>query len=77
VIDNRHRLRPERIVNGRASLIQDIKNIFISLWKGLVYVFCCMYCRTQRKNQYDLVNGQADDEDDDQTEDQSRPLLNN
>ncbi|GAN10681.1 conserved hypothetical protein [Mucor ambiguus] len=84
VIDSRHRLRPEKIINGRASLFQDIKQVLINVWKGLVYVFCCFCCRAQKKMQDDVDNGPsssrrsaADEEDEDDADvDQRRPLLN-
>jgi hypothetical protein len=83
VIDSRHRLRPEKIINGRASLLQDIKEVLISVWNGIVYVFCCFCCRAQKKKQADAVNTttssgeeQEDDDEDDVDNDQRRPLLN-
>lgn len=70
MIDTRHRLRPERIINGRASLFQDIKQQLKNLWRGIVYVFCCLYFRN-KKNSYKSVDTNEDDEQ------QRRPLLNN
>lgn len=71
MIDSRHRLRPERIINGRASLFQDIKALIISCWRGLVYVFCCLHFRNKKKHDYDAINEPVDEED----EQQRRPLL--
>lgn len=71
MIDSRHRLRPERIIEGRASLFKDIKNLFINTWKGLVYVFCCMGFRNKKKHDYDIDNEPNNEED----EQQRRPLL--
>jgi hypothetical protein len=72
MIDSRHRLRPERIVNGRASLFKDLKALFINVWKGLFYVFCCMQFRNKKKkNDYDIDNEPVNEED----EQQRRPLL--
>lgn len=83
MIDSRHRLRPEKIINGRASLFQDIKQVFISMWKGIVYVFCCFCCRAQKKKHADDADDttpsreeQEDDDEDDVDDDQRRPLLN-
>ncbi|KAI8387516.1 hypothetical protein BD560DRAFT_382753 [Blakeslea trispora] len=74
MIDNRHRLRPERIISGRASLFQDIKGLFVSAWHGVAYILCCMpFRKGQKKGRYEPV----DQEDDDHNEDQRRPLLNN
>lgn len=73
MIDSRHRLRPERIINGRASLFKDIKSLIISCWRGLVYVFCCLHFRNKKKNHdYDVDNEPTNEED----EQQRRPLLN-
>ena len=74
MIDNRHRLRPERIINGRASLFQDIKGLFVSAWHGIAYILCCMPFRKDKKGKYDPVDQEDDDE---HNEDQRRPLLNN
>ncbi|KAG1121324.1 hypothetical protein G6F42_012540 [Rhizopus arrhizus] len=86
VIDSRHRLRPEKIINGRASLFQDVKQVLINVWEGLVYVFCCFCCRVQKKKQDDVDNGPSspsssrrnpeEDDEDDADVDQRRPLLN-
>lgn len=73
MIDERHRLRPERIVNGRASLFKDIKSVLHSAWKRLVYVFCCLHFRNKKKkNDYDVASEPVNEED----EQQRRPLLN-
>lgn len=70
LIDSRHRLRPERIINGRASLLQDIKQTIISLWRGFIYVFCCL-AKAKKKQTIDV------DDDDEQQDEQRKPLLNN
>ncbi|KAI8388735.1 uncharacterized protein BYT42DRAFT_245001 [Radiomyces spectabilis] len=67
MIDRQHRLRPERIVNGRASIFRDIKSLFISAWKLLKYLVCC--CRPQRKD--------TDEDYHVDHEDQRQPLLDN
>lgn len=75
MIDSRHRLRPERIIHTQASLFQDIKALFINMWKGLVYVFCCLHFRNKKSHDYDLIEEDSPlTEEDDQ---QRRPLLNN
>lgn len=74
MIDSRHRLRPERIISTKASLFQDIKDLFKNIWKGLVYVFCCLKFRTKKNRDYDLIDDSLTTEEDDQ---QRRPLLNN
>ncbi|KAI9321758.1 hypothetical protein BX666DRAFT_1023604 [Dichotomocladium elegans] len=33
IIDDKHRLRPERIVTGRASVVRDIKGLIVSAWR--------------------------------------------
>ncbi|KAL0073129.1 hypothetical protein F4703DRAFT_1899754 [Phycomyces blakesleeanus] len=67
IIDSRHRLRPERIEEGRASLFQDIKGLFVGGWHMLGKVLCCK----RRKQEYKKV--EDNDEEDDQS--QRRPLL--
>jgi hypothetical protein len=71
MIDTRHRLRPERIINGRASLFQDIKQQFRNLWRGIVYVFSCLHFRNKNKHGYEPIDTHEEDEQ------QHRPLLNN
>lgn len=73
MIDNRHRLRPEKIINGRASLFQDIKNVVVDIWDGLVHVFCFICTRGKKSN---IGHSYDDDQtNDEQNEDQRRPLL--
>ncbi|KAI9357491.1 hypothetical protein BD770DRAFT_427727 [Pilaira anomala] len=76
LIDNHHRLRPERIVDGKASLFGDIKTAILNLWKSIVYVFCCLHFRNnKKKNDYDLLDDSPTTENDDHQ--QRRPLLDN
>ncbi|CAO3698985.1 unnamed protein product [Rhizopus stolonifer] len=74
MIDSRHRLRPERIINGRASLFQDIKQAIISAWRGFIYLFCCCFTRTKKSTPGHYSEDDDDQQDDD---DQRKPLLNN
>ncbi|GAA5795287.1 hypothetical protein HPULCUR_000642 [Helicostylum pulchrum] len=74
LIDNRHRLRPEKIIDGQANLFHDIKTVILNTWEAIVYVFCCLHFRNKKKNDYDLLDDSPTNEDDDQ---QRRPLLDN
>ncbi|KAI8979312.1 hypothetical protein BDF20DRAFT_868844 [Mycotypha africana] len=65
VIDSKHRLRPEKIISGRASLLKDIKQALIDTWNFI----CCM--KIKRKKADTL----ASDEDDNENESQREPLL--
>lgn len=73
MIDNHHRLRPERIVSGKASLFHDLKNLAIDTWEGFVHVFCFICTRNKKNNS----NGysQIDQNSNEQNEEQRRPLL--
>ncbi|KAI8890420.1 hypothetical protein K501DRAFT_236681 [Backusella circina FSU 941] len=75
MIDSKHRLRPERILNGRASLFRDIRDVLKSAWASFVYVLCCFYCfRKKRQEKQQRID---DEDDDDLPDEQSRPLLSN
>jgi hypothetical protein len=74
MIDSRHRLRPERILNGRASLFSDIKGVLKSMWAFLVYVICCCYC-FRKKSQERQTSIDNDEDEDGLPDDQRRPLL--
>lgn len=74
LIDTRHRLRPERIISGKASLLEDIKEALVSTWQGLVHIFCCCLVKVKERNVSDRSD--YDDDYNDQQNDQHKPLLN-
>ncbi|KAG0941092.1 hypothetical protein G6F57_006824 [Rhizopus arrhizus] len=75
LIDTRHRLRPERIISGKANLLEDIKEALVSTWQSLIHIFCCCLVKVKERN----VSDRSDYDDDDyngQQNDQHKPLLN-
>ncbi|KAG2218764.1 hypothetical protein INT45_012984 [Circinella minor] len=77
MIDNRHRLRPERIVNGKASIFRDIRDLIVATWKLFVYVICCCGKRNKKDQQERRGSYQEGAEEDTDHEDVRQPLLNN
>ncbi|KAJ8652788.1 hypothetical protein O0I10_011594 [Lichtheimia ornata] len=65
LIDNRHRLRPERVINSKSNIFRDIKDITVASCKFLARKLCG--CCRRRK----------DDTIDRDDTDQRQPLLNN
>ncbi|KAG0174374.1 hypothetical protein DFQ30_004687 [Apophysomyces sp. BC1015] len=68
MIDHRHRLRPERIINARASLFGDIKRVILDIWSLLTYLVCCCGLRRNKKK--------PEFEEHEEDEGQRQPLLN-
>ncbi|KAI9472416.1 MAG: hypothetical protein EXX96DRAFT_489590 [Benjaminiella poitrasii] len=69
LIDSRHRLRPEKIINGRASLRHDLKNFIVDAWRSLLHGLCYIKSRNKDDHTYgDISNEESE---------QRRPLISN
>ncbi|KAI9305803.1 hypothetical protein BJ944DRAFT_161056 [Cunninghamella echinulata] len=82
IIDGKDRLRPERIVPGRPSLLQDIKSLIMVIYHSAQRLFCGCFNNRKQKDTYDPLQQQDDDQDQDhdydsgeENENQQQPLL--
>lgn len=60
MIDNKHRLRPEKIIHGKSNVLKDLRNLIVSFGGSLAQLVCCI-----RKHE----------EDDNDSVEERRPLL--
>lgn len=63
MIDNKHRLRPEKIIHGKSNVFKDLRDFIVSLCVSLARLICCI----RRKHE--------EDDDDDETIQERQPLL--